>query len=209
MQKIGSLINCRSGEHQTLNYRLWLQILDATTRRLDLLRKEIQEPVVRKSLEHKSIDVGASLRAILYTQSKGIVEEFHVQRSNYVSVFLAEEKWERCDSTKEHRACVAYLCGESQELLCGQEEPEAKNMHPETTAKTDFLKVDNAELKDLLSEEQRRNMVQDGQAERYLKVGKLNFLTVPSTLMILRVVTEYLQLCKSLPLVAVCLILTP
>ena len=79
VQKIGSLINCRSVEHQVLHHQNWVQILDVTSNRLELLNGEIQQPVVRKSLEKKSIDAGASLRAILYTQSKSIAEEFHVQ----------------------------------------------------------------------------------------------------------------------------------
>ena len=36
----------------------------------------------------------------------------------------------------------------------------------------------------------------------FLKVERINFLVVPSTLMMLKVAQEYLQLCRALPTVA-------
>ena len=50
-------------------------------------------------------------------QSRAIVEEFHHRKTAHIQMVLSEEKWERCDCTKEHRAYVRFLTGEAREVV--------------------------------------------------------------------------------------------
>jgi len=56
-----------------------------------------------------SIDVGGGLRAVLYTQTKHVVEEFHSIRLTQVQQVLEQERWERAAVPQEYRELLQQL----------------------------------------------------------------------------------------------------
>ncbi|CAD7929087.1 unnamed protein product [Amoebophrya sp. A25] len=218
------------------------------------------------TLARPAVDVVASLRAILYTQSKSIVEEFHHRKVAHVQMVLAEEKWERCDATKEHRAYVRYLTGETEDITfsprgsqeratpipsgtvgtvapakhalklissssasgntaapvdsgqqaAGATQAQGRNEQAGGSSSSrapNALTVDASEVQEVLnalrpdgSTDQAgggESTWQNDYSEKFLKVERINFLVVPSSLMLLKIAHEYLCLCRALQSVAV------
>ena len=105
--------------------------------------------------------MSGGLRAVLYSQSKSIVEEFHHRKVAYIQMLLSEEKWERCETCKEHKAYVRYLTGDSDDCAPsptnkggkgGTSSEESKGGNPNKA-----MALADDDLMDVLSTKQKNN----------------------------------------------------
>ncbi|CEM23723.1 unnamed protein product [Vitrella brassicaformis CCMP3155] len=108
LAKSGVLLQSRSDLHYALSPALFQPIyvtaigaLDTATRLHDETRERVAQAV--GSQEGGGLQpalagaMGGTVRAILYQQAKGIIEEFHQSKVAQVNVILENERWERAD----------------------------------------------------------------------------------------------------------------
>jgi len=113
LQKIGVLLQARQGSNSSLEVSDWQGLLRFTYEALDKVRS-LQEQCKHKLNPKDSVvgaDVRAGVRAILYTQTKNIVEEFNQKRMAQMQCVLEQERWERTDVPAEYKHILEQLLG--------------------------------------------------------------------------------------------------
>jgi len=114
LQKTGVFLQARQGEHQNLKVSDWQQLLQITNNSLDKVRGLHEQTRLRlfaKDSAPAGDDVGRGLRALLYSQTKNIIEEFHKIHLTQVTEILEQEKWERTDVPQPYVDLLEKLLG--------------------------------------------------------------------------------------------------
>mmetsp|Transcript_119860 Transcript_119860/g.208063 ORF Transcript_119860/g.208063 Transcript_119860/m.208063 type:complete len:986 (+) Transcript_119860:111-3068(+) len=135
LQKTGVLLQARQGAHQSLKVADWHQLLDFTQEVLEKVRSLHESCGQRLRPKENTVmgDIGGNLRAILYAQTKVIIEEFHKQRQAQIEQVLEQERWDRTDVPQPYRHKL--------EQLVGQDQTEA-DAPDQTPAVERYLRVD-------------------------------------------------------------------
>jgi len=147
LQKVGVLLQARHGDQRRSQCcpKLgdWQRFLKMTNEALDKV-KSLQERC-KKNLSPPEpcavVDVRASMRTILYMQTKNVIEVFHEQRLAQAEAALRSEKWDRTDVPVQYKQLLEKLVG----LEDTQLEPAALSSETSTAEQgTDrFLRVES------------------------------------------------------------------
>ncbi|CAE8682017.1 unnamed protein product, partial [Polarella glacialis] len=171
----GALLQSRQSEHQRLKWAEWQRFLAITDKALDEVRsiqahcKERLDP----ASPFVGSDVQAGLKAIVYTQTKNIIEEFHQKCLLQTKQVLEQERWERTDVPMQYSRMLSQMLG--------REQPPQQ---PSPTQK-------DVDANGVSVEAQQQQTV-----ERYLHVDGIHFLVVPAVLTLLQLLNDYVQLCR-------------
>lgn len=176
LQKTGVFLQARQGEHQKLKVPDWQRLLHFTNGSLDKVRG-LHEQTRRRLLKDvgsAADDVGRGLRAVLYAQTKVIIEEFHQRHLTQVNEVLEQEKWERTDVPQPYKQLLEQLVGRAAPAVAQQG----------ASAEASLAASDPAAV------------------DRSLQVDHLNFLAVPAALTLIQLLGDYVQLCRDLEAMA-------
>eukprot|EP00929_Paragymnodinium_shiwhaense_P078534 TRINITY_DN40727_c0_g2_i1.p1 TRINITY_DN40727_c0_g2~~TRINITY_DN40727_c0_g2_i1.p1 ORF type:complete len:1155 (-),score=285.77 TRINITY_DN40727_c0_g2_i1:167-3631(-) len=116
LQKVGVLMQARYGDPKTCRspkLAEWQRLIKVTNDSLDnikMLQDRCKQRLAPKEVVAVS-DVRGSLRALLYTQTKSVIEELHQERVAQVESALKQEKWDRTDVPSQYRQLVDKLLG--------------------------------------------------------------------------------------------------
>jgi hypothetical protein len=116
LQKTGVFLQARQGEHQNLKVPDWQRLLQFTNASLDTVRglhECTRQKLLPQDAAPSSDDVGRGLRALLYSQTKIIIEEFHQRHLAQVTEILEQERWERTDVPEPYKRFLEQLVGRS------------------------------------------------------------------------------------------------
>jgi len=136
LQKIGVLLQARQSEHRVLKMADWQPFLKFTNSAIEQVR--MQHDRCRQKLQMPDapagIDVGGGLRAVLYTQTKQVIEEFHSMRLAQLQQVLEQERWDRSDVPQAYRDLL-------EQLVNPEHKPEANGAQQQTVER--HLDVDS------------------------------------------------------------------
>ena len=116
LKKIGVLLQARQAEHQSLNTQDWQKLLTFTYSTLDAVKAHQDSCRQRLNPQDPYVgsDVRAGVKAILYAQTKLIVEEFSSRCVVRIETSLDQERWERTDVPTQYKTLLERLLGTEQ-----------------------------------------------------------------------------------------------
>lgn len=170
----GALLQARQAEHQSLKLVDWQKFLGITNGALEQVKSVRDACRVSAPPGDAGIDVQAGLRAIMYNQTKSIIEEFHQKCLLQTKTVLEQERWERVEVPVQYKQILARMLGQECQL-------------PQRSAPKD-----GQEPGEGAAEEEQS---QQPTTERYLHVEGSHFLVVPAVLTLLKLLGDYVQLC--------------
>merc|ERR1719272_634156 len=160
LQKTGVFLQARQAEHQNLKVHDWQQLLQFTNGSLDKVRGQhdrTRQRICAKESGSVGDDVGRGLRALLYGQTKIIIEEFHQRHLAQLTEMLEQEMWERTDVPQPYKQLLEQLVGRQ---ALGDASPSMGDASP--------------------------NAIDPAGVDRSLQVDHLNFLVVPAVLTLIQ-----------------------
>lgn len=119
LQKVGVLLQARQAEHRTVTTADWKKLLKLSYASLDRVRDYQERCRHRLNLKepYAGTDVRAGVRAILYTQTKCIIEEFDKRSIEKMECALDQERWERTDVPSQYKVILEQLLGREQPIV--------------------------------------------------------------------------------------------
>lgn len=118
LQKLGVLLQARQNEHRAIKAHEWKKLLKLTYDALDKVRRLQDQCQQRLGVQdaHGGADVRVSLRTILYTQTKTIIEEFDKLCTEKLDCAMEQERWERTDVPSQYKVILDKLVGKELRL---------------------------------------------------------------------------------------------
>lgn len=190
LQKIGVFLQARQGEHQQLKVKEWQALLTFTGCTLDRVKGTYDRCRQRLTGSEELAlvgDIGGSLRPILYTQTKVIIDEQHQQRLAQVNEVLEQEKWEKTKVPLPYKQLLDQLLGvPPQPVQDGSTSPSA------------LAAPSHEPSSNSISAEAGGSAAGEIPVDWHLRVDEHNFLVVPAVLTLIQLLADYVQLCRDL-----------
>lgn len=114
LQKAGVLLQTRQAEHRAMRSTEWKKLLRLSYDALDKIRGQVEQCKNRLNPGEQvsaGVDVRSSVRSILYTQTKYIIDEFDRLCVERLELALEQERWERTDIPSQYRGVMDQLMG--------------------------------------------------------------------------------------------------
>lgn len=180
----GALLSARFAEpSRAVKVADWQRVLDcsqASMTDMASLIDHCQQLLGLPASQTGFADIRAGFHAILHTQTKTVIEEFHQQKTMQMQSVLESERWERADVPPQYKAILNQVLDREDK---DQKQWEVKRCGAGSTLAAE------ADSESIVKEELL--------AERYLQLEGVNFIVVPAVLTLLQFMAEYLQLCRA------------